>query len=497
MSSYDDPSWYEQHEQPDNPARTRPTRPLPDGDLGQIPEAIHRDGLSPAPAFHPVAQQPEADALSSARTIPQRAPSGYARGNNRGRGNAFGKNVVVIALLLIAFTGGWFANQAFTSSLFSGSDQSHFYANLIQQAWTIIDQNYVDRKAVNYQQMSYDAIRVMLADLHDKGHTYFLTPDEVKAEQQQLSGTSSGIGIYIQQDPKTLQVTITATVPGSPAEKAGFKSGDIIEAVNTTNVAGKSLDSIRALIEGPNGTPVQLTVLRPSINQKVTIKVTRAQFQVPSVIMHYIAEDHIAQIQVLGFDTGVSDQLKTDLIQAKKDGATSIILDLRDNPGGYLQEAIDTASLFLNSGATVLQEQDASGTRTLDKVSGSPVDTQIPMVVLVNGNTASAAEIVSGALQDNKRAIIMGTTTLGTGTVLNQFNLPDGSAIYLGVMEWLTPNGNFIRDKGITPNIKVNLPANNSTLTANVENQQNLSLQQILNSGDTQLIKAIQYLQGH
>jgi len=401
------------------------------------------------------------------------------------------------ALLLIAFTGGWFGHQAYSSSLFASSNQSSYYANLFQQAWTIVDQNYVDRKAVNYQQMSYAAITAMLAVLKDKGHTYFLTPQQVKAEQQQLSGSSTGIGIYIQQNTTTQQVIITATVPGAPAETAGFKSGDIIVAIGSTNVSGKSLDQIRTLIEGPVNTSVSITVQRPSTKQTLTLSVKREQFKIPSVTLHYITEAHIAQIQVSGFDTGVSDQLKTALLQAKRMGATSIILDLRDNPGGYLQEAINTASLFLDKNKTVLLEQDSSGNRTTDSTNGNPVDTQIPIVVLVNGHAASAAEIVSGALHDNKRATIMGTTTLGTGTVLNEFDLPDGSAIYLGVLEWLTPDGHFIRDKGITPNVTVNLPANNSALTPNQENQQNLSLQQILASGDTQLVSAIKYLQAH
>ncbi len=188
--------------------------------------------------------------------------------------------------------------------------------------------------------------------------------------------------------------------------------------------------------------------------------------------------------------------MKTDLTQAKKLGATGIILDLRDNPGGYLEEAINTASEFIKSG-NVLLEQDSSGHRTPDPVNGHPLDTETPIVTLVNNNTASAAEIVSGALQDHKRAVIMGTTTLGTGTVLNEFDLPDGSAIFLGVLEWLTPNGNFIRDKGIAPNITVDLNNGASELTPNVENQRNMTLQQILTSGDNQLAAAINYLKTH
>jgi carboxyl-terminal processing protease len=145
----------------------------------------------------------------------------------------------------------------------------------------------------------------------------------------------------------------------------------------------------------------------------------------------------------------------------------------------------------------VLLEQDSTGQRTPQTVNGHPLDTTIPIVVLTNSNTASAAEIVSGALKDNHRAIIMGVKTFGTGTVLEEFDLSDGSAILLGTSEWLTPNGQFIRDKGIQPNIEVNLNSNVSPLTPSDESQGNLNLQQILSSKDTQLVGAIRYLESH
>lgn len=476
MSSYDDPRWYEQ---PDNPGQAAPS------------EQEDRYRIS-AGEFDPWAAP---NATTSRQPGALRRPS--PRTNQQRPGGRFGQAIVTIALLLIAFSAGWFSHQAYTSSLFTPSDQSRSYTNLIQQAWTIIDQNYVDRKAINYKEMSYAAIRAMLSVLHDTGHTYFLTPDEVKAQQQELSGNATGVGFYIRQNPTTKQVIITATVPGAPAEKAGFKSGDIIVAVNGINVVDKDIETTRSLIEGKVGTQVSITVQRPSTHQTLTITVMRAEFKVPGVIMHYIAEAQIAHIQILAFDTGVSDQLKTALTQAQKMGARSIILDLRDNPGGYLQEAINTASEFLPANKTVLLEQDSSGHRTPDPDNGQPIDTSIPIVVLVNENTASAAEIVSGALQDNNRAIIMGTKTLGTGTVLQEFDLPDGSAIFLGVTEWLTPKGHFIRGNGIQPDIIVPLNQNAYPLTANEENQRNITLQQIFKSGDNQLAVAIKYLETH
>ena len=145
----------------------------------------------------------------------------------------------------------------------------------------------------------------------------------------------------------------------------------------------------------------------------------------------------------------------------------------------------------------VLLEQDSSGNRTPYPVTGSTVDTTIPMAVLVNGDSASAAEIVTGALEDNKRAIVIGEKTFGTGTVLEEFPLSDGSAILLGTQEWLTPDGQFIRDQGIQPNISVQMGKNATPLTPNDENADKLSEQQILKSGDTQLIAAINYLEKH
>ena len=198
--------------------------------------------------------------------------------------------------------------------------------------------------------MSYQAIQAMLNVLHDKGHTRFLTPADVQAENQQLSGTFTGIGVYLRQDPQTKQLIITSPIPGSPAEKAGFKHGDIIIAVNGTSTQGKDIAGVSPLIQGTAGTGVNITIQRPSTKQTLTIHVIRAEIKVPNVIMHYIAQDHIADIQMVQFADGVSDQLKDAITQAKKEGATKIILDLRENPGGYLNEAINTASEFMKSG---------------------------------------------------------------------------------------------------------------------------------------------------
>ncbi|HXL36126.1 MAG TPA: S41 family peptidase [Ktedonobacteraceae bacterium] len=464
VSNYDDPRWYEQQENrfaPESSDQFNPTS------TAYIPAALQQIS----------SKEPEPD-------LKHRF------------GRIFGQVIVTLTLMIIAFLGGWFGHQLYTNASFNASDQSKSYANLFQQAWKMVDQNYVDRKAINYKEMSYQAIRAMLGVLHDTGHTRFLTPQDVKSEKQQLSGKLIGIGINLQQDAKTKQIIISATIPGTPAEKAGIKRGDIIVAVNGTNVVGKDINSVIPLIKGSIGTNVTLTVVRPSTNQRLTFTMKRAEIQVPSVVSYYIAQDHIAHIQITQFSEGVSDQLRSALNKAKQEGARSIILDLRDDPGGYLQEAINVTSEFIGKG-NVLLEQDSSGTRTPQPVTGHPLDTTIPIVVLTNGNTASAAEIVSGALKDDNRAIVLGVKTFGTGTVLDEFDLSDGSAILLGTSEWLTPKGQFIRDRGIQPNIEVNLSSNISPVTPSTESQGHFTLQQILNSGDTQLVGAIRYLETH
>src|SRR5947207_7841759 len=302
MSSYDDPRWYEQ--QPvQNESNEASSQPPAYSEVGSLPRY----------------QMPDNGLVTRQRMGPNPPQLFPEPGRRRLRG--FGRSVLLVALLLIAFVGGWLANQAYSNS-FNPSNQSQSYSNLIQQTWTIIDQHYVDRKAVNYKEMSYKAIQAMLDVLHDKGHTRFLTPQDVQTENQQLSGTFTGVGIYLKQDPKTKDLIITSPIPGSPAEKAGFKHGDIIVAVNGKSTAGKDIAGISALIQGKAGTNVAITVRRPSTQQTLTIHVVRAEISVPNVLMHYIAPNHIADIQIVQFASGVSNQLKDEITQAQKLGAT-------------------------------------------------------------------------------------------------------------------------------------------------------------------------------
>jgi len=475
VSRYDDPSWYEN--QP----------PHDQSNAGQAPQHDFDQ--------YPFLPSPDEKQQQHFSQDMQNATRGTATSLRRSMVKTFG----IIALVIAAFLGGWFGHEYFGGSFITQSSQSREYSQLFQQAWNQIDQNYVNRKDVNYQKMSYAAINAMVQSLGDTGHTRFMDAQTVQNENQQLSGTFTGVGIYLHQDATTKKLIVTAPIPNSPAAKAGLKPNDTIVAVNGTNVVGKDVTAVSTLIQGKEGTSVDITIQRPGEAQTRVFKLVRAKIDVPNVYSYYIPEDHTVHIQVIQFANGITDQVKTQLLQAKREGATKIVLDLRGNSGGYLNEAINLTSLFVKKGNVLLQ-QDSSGNRTPQPVTGNTIDTTSKMVVLVDGNSASAAEIVAGALKENNRATLIGETTFGTGTVLQQFNLADGSALLIGTQEWLTPDGHFIRkdatnpNGGIHPNIEVKQSPTAPILSPNDEAQNKMTLQQILNSGDLQLKAGLEYL---
>jgi len=360
---------------------------------------------------------------------------------------------------------------------------------LMAEAWNTIQKDYVDKSAINTNNMTYGAISGMVNSLGDTGHSTFLSPQMVKQEQNFTQGQFDGIGALMEM--KNGNATIVAPFDGSPAQKAGLIPGDVITKVDGKDVTGLPLDQIVNQILGPAGTNITLTVLDPKTGQTRTVTITRAKIQVNNVTWQILPGTTIAQIRIAGFSQGVTKDLQKAINDAKQQGATAIILDLRNDPGGLLSEAIGVASQFLTSG-NVMLEKDAKGKITPVPVESGGFAPKIPMVVLINGGTASAAEIVSGALQDAHRAQLVGETTFGTGTVLNEFPLSDGSALLLATQEWLTPNGSSFWHVGISPNITVTMPVTVTPLIPEAE--RTMTAAQLQSSGDAQLLKAVQML---
>ena len=325
----------------------------------------------------------------------------------------------------------------------------------------------------------------MVDSLGDTGHSTFLTPQEYAAFQASLGDTVAGIGVMMADNAGVF--TVTKVLTGSPAEAAGVKAGDVITAIDGTTTTGMSFDVLTSKIRGTAGTKVTIAVIHLGSTAPVTI--TRANITVPLVEWGMVPGTHVADIALAEFSTGASDQLWADITAAKAAGATSIVLDLRGNPGGYAAEAQEVASEFMSSG-TVYIEQDANGKNTNVMVDAARTRTALPLVVLVDHDSASSAEIVAGALQDSHRALkIVGVATYGTGTVLQAFPLEDGSVIILGTSWWLTPAGHRIFGVGITPDQSVQLPTgvfptDPSTFTS-------MTASQFATSQDAQLTAAI------
>jgi len=360
---------------------------------------------------------------------------------------------------------------------------------LLTEAWNTIQKSYVDHAAAQPEQLTYGAISGMVDALGDTGHSRFLTPDMLKAENNFTQGQFEGIGVEV--EAKDNRLVVVAPIDGSPAQQAGLRPGDIILQVNGDDITGAPLEQAIERILGPAGTQVTLTILQSSDGHTRQITLTRAHITLHNVTWQQLPGTTIAHLRLAAFSQGVSPELQKALTDIRQQGMTAIILDLRNDPGGLLDEAVNTASQFLSSG-NVLEEKNARGQITLVPVKLHGVATDLPMVVLINGGTASAAEITAGALQDAHRADLVGETTFGTGTVLEQFHLSDGSALLLATEEWLTPAGRVIWHKGIGPDVSVSLPADTAPLFPEAE--QGMTPDQLRASGDGQLLRAIDLL---
>ncbi len=421
----------------------------------------------------------------------------YAQRQSVARGMLW-QTVVTSLLVIVAFASGWFGN-AFVNrgNYVSPNSDEH----LILQAWDAVSNNFVDTNKINSKKMAYAAIDAMVNSLGDTGHSRFQTKAEFDDEQNQLNNASTvGIGVYLSGGGKD-PLRIDAIIPDSPAAKSGkLKPGDFITAVDGKDISGMTIAQVRPLITGKAGTSVTLTIKRSSTKLPTVFDVTlvRASFTAPIVVSYTVPTLNIAVIQITQFASGADKELKQAIKDAKAKNVQGIVLDLRDNPGGYLNEAISVASEFIPAGPNknVLIVRTRAD-RQPQAVETGGLATTMPLAILVNGNTASAAEIVTGAIKVNRPDVhVIGEKTFGTGTVLQPFTLADGSVILIGTAEFLLPDGSSIYNKGIQPDQPLTLPKNVVPVSPLVAQELGYSLKQVEQSGDTQLIKALEDISG-
>ena len=357
------------------------------------------------------------------------------------------------------------------------------------QAWALVHRYFVDRAALDTRELTYGAIRGMVTALGDEGHTAFLTPEDVQRHLADTSGVYSGIGAQIGMENG--MPVIVAPFDGSPAQKAGVKAGDIIMEVDNEDVTTWTLNDIVEHIRGEAGTEVTLSLFRPDETKSYEFTIVRGEIDSPTATWAMLPGTDVAMIRLSQFSADATDELQKAIREAKADGATALIFDIRSNPGGLLQQAISVTSQFLKSG-NVLQQEDAEGHREVYPVERGGIATDIPMVVLINRGTASSSEIFAGAMQDHNRAQLVGETTFGTGTVLETFPLDDGSALLLGTSQWLTADGRLIRKQGIKPDVEVKEPIGTELIYPAMI--KNLTVADLLASDDAQVLKALELL---
>jgi carboxyl-terminal processing protease len=355
--------------------------------------------------------------------------------------------IVVISLFLSVIIA-----LAFTAGCFIGVDtppQSDF--DVVEQAWEIILRDYVENDQLDTAALAQGAVRGMVEALGDP-YTSFLDAEDYQLSLKSLEGSFEGVGAYV--TIKDEQLMIIAPIADSPADKAGIRAGDIILEIDGQSTTGMSLVEAVLLVQGYEGTQVELLVLHEGETEPEVISIIRALIEVPSV--EFEMREEFAYITITNFSERTAEELLPVIETINQPGAEGIILDLRGNPGGLLETVVDVTGFFLEEGV-VVDVVDNEGRHEVYRVKPGGITTDLPMVVLVDEYSASGSEVLAGALQDYGRAVIAGTTTFGKGSVDILRRLGDGSGLYITNARWLTPKGRLIEGEGIYPDYELEL----------------------------------------
>ena len=299
------------------------------------------------------------------------------------------------------------------------------------------------------------AINGMVESLDDP-YSDFMSTDEAKSFHQSISSSFEGIGAEIQQEND--QIVIVSPIKGAPAEEAGLKAGDIILEVDGESLQGMSSSNAVLLIRGEKGTKVNLTIQRPGQSGTMKVEITRDTIPIETVYSEMVSDD-IIKIQITSFSENTAEEVENALKKAEEDGAKGIILDMRQNPGGLLDQAHKIANMFVDGGKILYQVEDRNGNKEITKASGNGYKVNLPTAVLIDEGSASASEIVAAALKESADIPLIGVKSYGKGTVQTAQDFNDGSNLKYTAAKWLTPDSNWIHKKGITPDVKVELPA--------------------------------------
>jgi len=373
--------------------------------------------------------------------------------------------VLVLAIVVAAggtgFAAGWFLSPRIPLAPAASASQADLQQRfqLFWEAWSVIDREFNRDGPIDLQKAVYGAISGAVQSLGDP-YTAFSPPAQAKILAQDLEGCFEGIGATV--DLVDGLLTVVQPLEGSPAFKAGLLSNDVVLEVDGTPLKGMDLTQAIALIRGPKGSQVRLLIRREGMAEPFEVVLTRERIDLPTVSYHML-DDGIAYVRLAEFNSQATVRLQAALGELMRNEPRALIFDLRGNPGGYLHIAVQVASQFMRDGL-VVTEKDSQGEITEYRVDGKGLALDVPLVVLVDGGSASASEIVAGALQDTGRATLIGRTTFGKGCVQATYTLSDGSAVRVTIARWYTPKGRQLDSGGLEPDIAVS-PDTESTET--------------------------------
>jgi carboxyl-terminal processing protease len=362
----------------------------------------------------------------------------------------------------------------------------------LEETWELIHEQWPEPEKIDDSALIYGAAKGMVAAIGDEGHSGFLDP--ASAVEMEEAQKAEYVGIGVEVDSRCGVPVVASTMSGSPAEAAGLQPGDVIAEVDDVSTRRLDIRGLRDLILGKEGDDLTLTIERPNEPDPLIVEVTRQTIERHPVTWHWLP-DHTVHLRVTDFEPGVNQKVRSALQAIRDQGAQRLILDLRGNPGGLVPEVIGVASEFLDEGSTIFQEKERDQeARPIKTVGRTGTWQDLALVVLIDDDSASGAEVLAAALRDNGRAQLVGETTFGTGTVLTTFPQDDGSSVVLATAFWLTPDGDHVWQEGVEPDQFVSLARD--AFPSRPEDDPTVTESELEGSADAQLRAAFAALGG-
>lgn len=363
--------------------------------------------------------------------------------------------VIVLAAAALGFSLAQYAARSAAPSWWPDRERDR-NVKYFREVLQLVKENYVEDTKAGYDELTRAALRGMLGELDP--HSEFLSKEDFATTEEELSNQFGGVGIQVEQ--RDGKIIVISPIAGTPAERAGVRRGDQLVKVDGKPLEAPTLDRTVRLIRGEPDTTVTITMFRPSANKEIDFKLERKRIRLDSVRNERMLPGGIGYLQITQFSERTGEEFAKAVAGLEQQGLKALILDLRNNPGGLLDAAVEVCEVFFDKGELVVYTQGRSPeSREEHHAGGGHPPRRYPIAVLVNGGTASAAEIVAGALKDTKRAVVVGEKTFGKGSVQSVLELRDGEGLRLTTARYYTPGGLTIHEKGILPHVEIEMSA--------------------------------------